>query len=196
MFVIGVDGTHQIIGPSSQFISGTSDPIFWDLRQNHHIEPGYIAGAFEDPDSNYVSDASFNSITLSNQDLGVSKKYSLEDDLVRISYNFKQLDKEYHTKLPLVIDPWHRFEKNWPEYYKFRNIPDGILWTLGQENTIHVKTTGNMNVDTFNVSRDYFTEPENPNFDYPAGHNLPYPMVLMNINSRENFYVEISWNKD
>jgi hypothetical protein len=46
----------------------------------------------------------------------------------------------------------------------------------------------------FNDSHEVMSLPEDPNYDYPRGHYLPFPMAMVEIQTSQDFSVDIIVN--
>ncbi len=95
-------------------------------------------------------------------------------------------------EIPFVIDPWKRFSPDWSSAFHGQTIPNGYRWSYQDE--INVEITSNLpnNTYVFNTSQEAFDLPEDPNFDYPQGHYLPFPLLVLEYHNAEDFYVEIN----
>jgi hypothetical protein len=95
------------------------------------------------------------------------------------------------VQIPLVIDPWVRFTPGWGNRYTEMSTSTGWSWGLIPGPRVTLQTTGNLITQTFTASRSALALPEDPNFDYPAGHYLPFPLALAEIYSQGEFSIEI-----
>ena len=194
MFFQNMNGPHQIIGPSSQFITGTSDPIFWDLSGGIQADPRVIHGAFEDPDVIFEIEINSDGISLIDPANLISKHFELKPTGLTFEFQLDPNLKHYTTDIPVVIDPWQMYGKDWEEGYGFSAAPNEVSWDFDLASPFVIRTTGNMTVASFLQSREYFSAPENPNLDYPTGHFLPFPVSLVTISNPTNFSVDFIFN--
>jgi len=196
MFTQDVKGPHQVIGPTSQFITGTSDPIFWDLSQGIHSDPGVIPGAFEDPGIVYESEIHTDGVRLTDPTNLISKQFALKPSGLTIEFQLAPNLAKYSTKIPVVIDPWQMYTVDWDKGYEFAAASNEVSWEINYISQFIIRTTGNMSVNSFLQSRNSFSAPENPNIDYPPGHYLPFPVSLVNIFKPVNFTVDLIFNSE
>jgi hypothetical protein len=187
---------HQFIGPSSQFIVGLSDPTLWRQELGPAGDPGQLPGAFTDTFVGYGEptrepsrmDLSPGSITFFMQESAISKTISLAPDGLRIDYRTGQRLK---VQIPLVIDPWLRFQPGWGDLYQEKPVPGGWGWGLATGFSAWIRTTGELSTHVFTASQNQIKLPEDPNYPYPSGHYLPYPMALVEIHGEGNFSIQI-----
>ena len=91
------------------------------------------------------------------------------------------------TQIPLLVNPDTRFTPGWANKYMEQNTPGGIAWGLddGPMANIHIvperKFDGEITISAFNQSLSLLNSPEDPDFDYPPGHYLPFPMAVAKI---------------
>jgi hypothetical protein len=196
LFMQDMDGPHQLIGPTSQFITGTSDPIFWDLSQGIHSDPEVIPGAFEDPDVVFEFEINADGVRLTDQTNSISKQYSLKPAGMTIEFQLDPNLIHYSTKIPVVIDPWQMHSMNWDADFQFVASSNEVSWDIHNTSHLIIRTTGDMSIDSFLQSRDLFSAPENPNIDYPPGHYLPFPVTLITIGNSEYLTVDLIFTSE
>ena len=95
------------------------------------------------------------------------------------------------VKISLGIDPWHRYKAGWGDGYRETFLPGKLVWSLDPDMQISIKTTGEITANAFNASRTILSNPEDPNFDYPVGHFIPFPLMLVEVNGRDHFTIDI-----
>ena len=115
---------HQAVGPSYQLISGLSDPAGWDLTAGIRADPIVLPGAFSDqnpspgqaaaePAAQPYSVAVEPGLVLFRRADGASQKiYRLNGETLQVSLLAPEGTK---YTIPVVLDPWQRFEAAWPE---------------------------------------------------------------------------------
>ena len=72
---------HQIIGPSSQIISGLSDPKSWKLGDGLAADPAVIPGAFYETGMEYRPVVTGNTLTFTPIDRSSQKTYELTEQV-------------------------------------------------------------------------------------------------------------------
>ena len=204
LFALTESGPHQLIGPSSQFLTGASQPTEWDLSRGLAADPEVIPGAFAGPGGPYQAALDSGSLTFTSLD-GFSKTYRLTPSGLRLEY---RTSIPVLAQLPLALDPWVRFSPGWSDRYHGQAIPQGWTWELlpatlasgiqaapplTGTRTLHVEINSSAPLSTrsFVESKPYLSIPEDPNRDYPAGHFLPFPMAVVEFSSPGDFSVEI-----
>lgn len=187
---------HQVITQSSQFITGLSDPSSWKLETGEAADPGGIHGAFadrNDPWQNYQVSVSENNITLISPDGLTEKIFQLYPEGLHTSIN-SQLPVT--TQIPLAIDPWIRFSPGWKHLYQGKAIPGGYRLIFSNDIQVELQTDAQLSAASFTDSPATYDISEDPNLNYPAGHYIPYPMVIIELQSEGNFNLDIKVAED
>jgi hypothetical protein len=182
-------GPHQLVGPSSQFAVGLSDPSQWHLELSEAADPSVIPGAFYDDTNswmNYTPEVIPEGITFSSPDGSRLKTYRLLEDGIEISY---QVSITVNTRIPLAVDPQAFYL--FPTEYQSALEPGA--WTWGQVNGIQVevRTDAVLLTQNFIDSFPYLSDPEDPDRAYPGGHYLPFPLSVVTLQGNGNFEVQI-----
>jgi hypothetical protein len=125
-------------------------------------------------------------LTFTSPDGSLRKSFRLTQSGLQVDYSTTQ---PLTVQIPLAIDPETRFYPGWSSRYQASLIPDG--WSYGLENGLQVQilTSEKMVVRAFSDSLDMMGQPENPDIDYPAGHLLPFPLALVEIQSQGDFSI-------
>jgi hypothetical protein len=191
-FYISEAGLHQIIAPTSQLIVGLSDPSTWQLDAGEGAETAGIHGAFANsppPWEQYDVIVSDDQLTFTSPDQRITKVYSLSETGLRVEFHTSD---PISAQIPVVIDPWTRFSPDWSEVYSYHPIPEGYLIQLDDQLVLEVLTDSSISAQMFTDSRGHLSIPEDPNFDYPKGHYLPFPMALLELESQGDFTVQFT----
>lgn len=190
LFYLDETGPHQLVGPSSQFTVGLSDPSEWHPDLGEAADPSVIPGAFSD-DTNawmlYSFVGSPNGITFTSPDGSRLKTYQLLEGGIKIAY---QVSGPVSTRIPLAVDP-QAFTTGPTEYL---SVSSPGAWTWGLSNRIQTEvcTEAILSAQSFKDSFPYLSQSEDPNRTYPGGHYLPFPLSVVNLQSSRNFTVQIS----
>jgi len=181
-FAYAGENYHQVSGPSYQLALGLSDPITWKVNEGIASDPSIIPGAFADNEwstQRYVaSQVEPGLITIQSNDRKILKTFLLTKDSIQFSY--KGLDDE-KLWVPLVVDPWVMELPAWGNQYQNALTVDVWEWGILEQIKVIVHSSDPIEVYTFKDSSDVIRFPENPNYAYPAGHYLPFPLALGNI---------------
>ncbi len=118
----GIKTAHQIIGPTSQLISGLSDPQSWDLRGGLSADPAVIPGAFAENGTSYQATLSGGQLTFTSADHTSQKIYMLQREGLRATFR-TALPK--NLQIPLLLDSWMRFAPGWSAQYQREELPSG-----------------------------------------------------------------------
>jgi hypothetical protein len=180
---------HQWIAPTAQFIVGLSDPAFWDLSKGVLADPAVIPGAFFETGFNYSPFITQDKLIFFSADSSVQKTYTLQENGVRIEYQFAAAIPFRRLQAPFAIDPWQRFHPGWADQYNHSRLESGWLISdtpNGQPGlTIEIHSSAPTMLHSFNDSRPWMKRAENPNLDYPPGHYLPFPVLLLDMEISE-----------
>jgi hypothetical protein len=185
---------RQVIGPSSQIISGLSNPQSWKLDSGQSAEPEAIAGAFAETGVSYRADLDKNRLTFSASDGGRQKIYVFGANWIMMSYRARQPTT---LQIPVLLDPWERFSPDWSARYRQNASLSG--WTFRLEGaqagplSVEIRSNAALSAHTFSEAASWVSRAEDPNQDYPPGFYLPFPLaeVRLNISSEQDTIVEI-----
>jgi hypothetical protein len=189
LFYLDASGPHQLVGPSSQFTIGLSDPSQWHPELGQAADPSVIPGAFSDDNQTwrvYTAQVSPGSIEFASPDGSRVKTYALTENGIDINY---RTSSSVSSRIPLALDP----QIFYFEPTGYTGSLASKTWTWGQTNGIQVEVvcTSSLSVQSFTDSFPYLSLPENPDLDYPAGHYLPFPLSIVDIQGMGNFSVQI-----
>ena len=190
------NGAHQIIGPTWQFMLGVSDPSEWDFSLGVRSDPGQILGAFVDEISksdNFEVKLSNNKIVFINDDHSLYRSFMIRNNVINVEFNDDRLQNNV-AQIPLVLDPWTRYTKDWGDKYSYRLSAQGVEWEIISVIAVTIHSNQQIKLYTFNATQDALINPEDPNLDYGRGHFLPFPMALAEIQSSQKFNVNIIVN--
>jgi hypothetical protein len=194
-FLFGHDGrqAHQLVGPSSQFAAGLSDPSLWRLPLTPASDPHEIPGAFSDKDDAFmvytISDLQKDQLVLLRLDGQIQKTYGLTGDQLTLDCWSAQ---NLTLSIPLVIDPQDRFQPGWSFRYHSTTTTDSYQWGLADDISIIISSTTPLVAWDFTGSRSLSSAPENPDQEYPPGHFLPFPLALVQTTGIGGFSIELS----
>jgi hypothetical protein len=196
-FVLLENRPHQLIGPSSQFIAGLSDPAGWDLGRGLTADPAVIPGAFADTRLYQPDIEPGRLVFTSLPDSPIHQKtFELLESGLRVTITGKAPTT---LQVPFALDPWLRFIPDWADQYRGGETETGWFW----EATPIDPTSGDgpMRVDlespthllprTFKDSSFLLDRPEDPNRDYPAGHFLTFPLALFEVPAAEQVVIDL-----
>jgi hypothetical protein len=184
-------GIHQFIGPSSQFITGLSDPSQWKVGAGLHSDPAVIPGAFSGPGSGYDAKVINNSIIFSQGFSDVNKTYSLDENGISADIQIANNDAFPLLQIPLALDPWNLFSKDWADQYISSIASHQLIWSIRNGISMRVLASTTIIFSDFQYSRGYFPSPEDPNRDYGPGHYLPFPLGLVEIRGENRINIRI-----
>lgn len=160
---------HQLIGPS------------WQVAPGIDAYPGAFAD-MDDPFKSYVSAFEENSLVFTSLDGTRTKTFKLTDTGIEVEY---QTQEPVTTQIPLLVQPETRFTPGWANEYVQEETPGGIAWGLEDGPMVGIQAEGVVTMRAFNESLSLLSTPEDPDFDYPPGHYVPFPMAVVEINVEE-----------
>jgi hypothetical protein len=197
-FVFSKDdnGPHQIIGPTWEFMLGISDQTSWKPDMGVRADMGQILGAFQDSFANwnsYETTVKPGEIELDNNGGSISKKIKLTANQISVTIQ-NHVGKQVNTYIPLVVDPWMRFFSNWGDLFQSSYSPFAYSWGIRSVEMINIQSDFQLEVNSFKDSEDSLQKEEDPNYDYPPGHYLPYPMSVIKISITDGSSFDIQLN--
>jgi hypothetical protein len=180
-FYIDAKGPHQVVGPSSQFAVGLSDPSEWHPERGEAADPSVIPGAFSDDTgtwTTYTSTISADGIAFADPDGSRVKTYRLTQRGIQVLY---QSNTPVKTHIPLALDPAVFYSG--PTDYHAAFAPHSWTWSLSGESVVEVRTDAVLSAEGFISARPFLSLNENPNLEYPKGNFLPFPLSVVTIQS-------------
>jgi hypothetical protein len=190
LFYHDESGPHQLVGPSSQFTIGLSDPSEWQPGIGQTADPSVIPGAFSDDTQTwtlYIPQVTPGSIDFSTPDGSRNKSYRLLKNSIEITYSGSGV---VNTRIPLALDPQSFYFI--PTGYSGDLSSQAWIWRQTKGIKVRVSTTSALSVQSFIDSFPYLSQPENPDLGYPAGHYLPFPLSVVELQGSDNFVVKIN----
>jgi hypothetical protein len=188
-FYFDANGPHQLVGPSSQFAVGLSDPSEWQPDKGKAADPSVIPGAFTDATAtwtDYTPVVTANGITFTNADGTRTKTYQLAENGMQVRY---ETQASVSTRIPLALDPQTFYSG--PTEYRPSLAPHSWVWGLAGGISVDVRTDAVLSADGFTSAIPFLALQEDPNLEYPPGNYLPFPLSVVTIQSEGNFSVEI-----
>jgi hypothetical protein len=178
LFIRSQAGAHQVIGPSSQFTSGMSSAENWDFQAGLAADPEVLPGAFSDNRGPYQAVFEGGVLKLSSLDNGYAKNFTLLLDGLRAEI---QVGEPLRLQIPLALDPWSRFSPGWEERYSGRLDGNTWSWALAGGPQVQVDSSTPLAAHSFVDTFDRMDRVEDPNFEFPPGHFLPFPLSLVEV---------------
>lgn len=192
-FTSNHNGFHQVLGATWEFNIGISDPSAWTNDSGIIGDPDQILGSFADSIHDwkvYQMYIENGKVIMASSDMSMRKSFALV--LGGIHIDIENLtSKLFNARIPLVVDPWIRFTPGWGDRYVQMNSQFGWKWGIISLQSVEILTQNELTGYAFTDSRDVMAYPEDPNYDYPPGHYLPFPMALVEINDYQNISVDI-----
>ncbi len=175
---------HQIIGSTAQLFTGLSDPLDWDLNDAENPDPAVIPGAFWQAGEQFTVKPTSNgnrndSLQFISEDGSIEKKFQLLPDGIEIMV--RQTNGPGISTIPLLLDPWSRYSPGGTINYQqvVDHGTNSFTWEKGDGLKVIVEANQLFTSTVFKDSLPYLSKPENPNFEYPPGHFIPYPLAVL-----------------
>jgi hypothetical protein len=186
-------GVHQIIGPTWEFMLGISDISTWNPDLGVRADAKQILGAFQDKFSDWNSYTPYikeHIVELLCDNTNNRKLISLSSNSIHVeTWNSDQIYGLIY--IPLVVDPWLRYLPGWGDFYIADSSPTSYLWGINDGVMVKVDANAPYLAFSYKDSQSLLLQPEDPNFNYPPGHYLPYPMSLVEINPSASISIDI-----
>ncbi len=192
LFYLDANGPHQLVGPSSQFTVGLSDPSDWHIDLGEAADPTVISGAFNDGTDLWDVHASVNNaaLTFTSLDGTRLKTYTLSENGIAVTY---QGFGPVSVSIPLTVDPQAFYFG--PVKYQFSATPGVWIWGLVNGLQVEVHSNAILSAQNFTDSQSFLPGPENPDQAYPGGHYLPFPLSVVTVQGNTDFSVQITMIK-
>ena len=190
LFYLDTNSAHQLVGPSSQFAVGLSDPSEWHPDGGDLADPSVIPGAFADSTdtlTNYNAVVISDGVRFTSPDGSRIKTYRLTDKGIDVAY---QVPGSVTTHIPLVVDSQSFYFG--PTDYRPALALRSWTWSRANGIGVDVRTDASLSADGFVASYPFFFMPEDPNLDYPKGHYVPFPLSIVTIQGQQSFSVHIA----
>jgi hypothetical protein len=100
-------------------------------------------------------------------------------------------DEPVSTQIPLLVDPNSRFTHGWAQNYEQEKTPGGIAWGLKNGPMVRIQLNGPVQMRAFNESLSLLVNPEDPDFDYPPGHYIPFPMAIVEVEMQDGYFLRL-----
>jgi hypothetical protein len=183
----------QWIGPASQFQVGAGESHDWLIRLGAAADPNEIPGAFAPRRAPFSVEtpAIEPGLLTFHSAAGDQKTYQLTPGGIRFSM---QSSAPVHTRLPLVLSPQRFWQPGGSTGYSLTPAADQSSFTWGAAPGLQLQvqfSAANARLDSSIESIQWMQTFENPDQAYPAGHFLPFPIAVMNIQSEGAFYLAI-----
>jgi hypothetical protein len=162
---------HQLIGPS------------WQVAPGIDIYPA----AFTD-DKNYTHALNDNRLIFTSTDGKRTKTFTLTDSALEVRY---QTEDPVVVEIPLLVDPDVRFTPGWANRYMQQNTPGGVAWGLEDGPMVNIHFKGEITLRAFNELLDLLATPEDPDFEYPPGHYVPFPMAVTEVKMDDGYFLRL-----
>jgi len=189
------DLIHQLVGPSSQFITGLGSPDTWqlqaDLPAGLSADPSVIPGAFAGPGAGFLPALEHGDLRFTMPDGQVVKTFQLTESGLQVEYRLAPGASYPAAQIPLVLDPWRRFDPGWADLYQSESSPAAYSWHIQAGPQVLVRTSTSLTGGDFNQSRSLFSAAEDPNQDFPPAHFASFPLALLQVSLQQTTQISI-----
>jgi len=189
------EGGVQIIASTEQLAFGLSDPSLWDFAAGPWADPAVFPGAFDDGASSsryQVKALEAQCLILEKPDHSLSKRYCLNASGIEV---WIQTSQPFTTRLPITLAPQTRFHPGAGYRYYLIHQAEQLTWGITGFAALRIKILEGRLVtfSHFGESRAWLTSPEDPNRDYPAGHYLPFPLLVLELEGNPNLRLQLDF---
>lgn len=178
LFARDADGPRMVVGPSWVVASGLSNPALWRPELGEAADPGAYPGAFYEPDAPFLpygASIEGDSITFASGDGSRIKAFLLNGSTLEARY---LASAPLRVRVALLVDPDARFSPGWAGHYALAQDAQELRWGLQGGPVVRLQAPGALDALAFNEHLDLLSGPEDPDFEYPGGYSLPFPMAL------------------
>jgi hypothetical protein len=185
---------HQIVAPTWQSTIPISDPSMWVIQYGPAGDPGQIPGIFSDPKypwEHYQYQLSSQKLELRSSNSGLRKIFIITS--TGIQAEFFSTEPQI-LKIPISLDPQIRFMPDWKDSYLLVPNRDGFLWQVKNLISINIRSSFALNPASFKDSIQLMSLPEDPNYEYPAGHFIPFPFLILASSPVNYLHLEVNIN--
>jgi hypothetical protein len=189
LFTLDGAGPHQVIGPSSQFTVGLSDPSEWRMGQGEASDPSAILGAFSGGQDIWSirEPVGHTSLTFIGPDGTWEKTYLLTENGLSVSIRGTG---PINATIPLVVDPQIFYFA--PIQYQSAYAPDSLTWGQTDGTQVEITSDAAISAQSFTDSLPSLSFPENPDLDYLPGHYFAFPLSVVTIQGFDDVNIQLS----
>jgi hypothetical protein len=186
-----VDGEiHQVIAPSWQFTVGLGDPMDWKPERGIASDPSAFPGAFFNPMDKwqvYIATTAPGRVILDGEN--GSKVFEVESGRLQVAFAG---DAGAQQTITLALDAWRRFRPAWAGDYGVDASGQKWGWGLAHEPQVWLEVgEASISSKSFSESLPFLNTPEDPNFAYPAGHFLPFPLAVVTVDGAKSIVITV-----
>lgn len=182
---------HQLVGPTSQLITGLSDPHEWERQGSSMADPSVIPGAFSLRGFDLQAEPLAGRLLFRSTESQLVMRYDLLPEGISFTLESSPGTISGPMTIPVLFDPWQLLQPNW--IHKYGETKDGATWRLLFESQTAVEVTASADItsDSYLPSVSFAGYPEDPNIDFGRGHYLPFPVFLLTIPGHSTWRVDI-----
>lgn len=188
---------HQLIGPANLLDPRYSVATSYEQTNDISTDQIYTLGALVDVTSlfnTYRYKFDHQALELFTKNMAIRKVFSLTTypDTIKISVIYNNSVENKHLSIPIILDPWIRFEPEWQNSYTVNHLFE--KWELSIDHGILLEVTSpqEISVVSFLDPLKIMTQSEDPNLDYSKGYFLPFPLILLETDITNHFEVQIN----
>lgn len=195
LFVRDAAGVHQLVAPTSQSIIGQSDPKAWRFETGAETllsDPTVIPGAFLQPEPCQTKTTSS---TIDFSCRKVSLQYHLTSAGLAVSIRSGDSAPIPEMQLPIAVDPWLRFAPGWGSRFTHVQRGESLIAGYPPAHLMRLRANQPFQVDSFDATLSQMGTREDPNTEFPPGHYLPFPFLLVHFSISDSLEIFIELEK-
>ena len=184
---------QQFTGSTAQEAVGLTDPSLWKLNNGMDSDPGVIPGAFNDlPDirKTYLAVTKPDEISFTSQSGKTIKTFRLLTGGLGVSYAGLAPGT---VRIPLIIGGDRRYSPGWLLKYHSQVGAGAARWGMDGALSVGIKSTLPLTITTFLDTGNHLQQSENPDWSYPPGHFMAFPLAVVDIQAEGAFSIELSF---
>jgi hypothetical protein len=184
---------EQWVGTKTQFFLDLENSDLKPISAGLSSDPGEIPGAFFDYSGFevYQTQTAPAEITLIDSSHNLTKTFNLKGNTLNVEI---QSTLPYKSSIPITLNPAGRFTPAWAQTFP-RPVFTHSTWSWNQPrySSIQVKIAqADLVGRSFLDSLSFMIQPEIPDRAYPAGHYIPFPLAVLDLQSQGSFTVTIA----
>jgi hypothetical protein len=169
------------------------DPLEWRLEFGPFADPQEIPGAFAGPpgeEQAYDAALQPGVAVFTHPTDGTRKTFRLDGKrlLVRV-----ESSRPVAARLPLALLDRDAYLPGWYARYRAGDLgdPSSLRWELnGGAALVLEAQDARLSLTSFAESLPYLAASEDPDFGYPPGHLVPFPLAIVEVESEGSFTLE------
>ncbi len=156
-----------------------------------------MTGAFNGPGSGFQTLVQDDAISFFIPGISGKKTYRLTQSGIAVDLSIAGDDADKQPlQVPVLLDPWKRFIPGWTGRYSHSSNDNEYSWNISEDAEFVITSSAELEIHSFLESLNFFSQTEDPNFDYSASHFFPFPTDMVKIYGTGNINVALGIETD